>query len=585
MSRTRLIGTAAAVLTLALALPAGVGAQFEKVPPPAAYAIEGATVVRMDGTRLEGVNVIVRGRLIEAIGAGVATPPDAAVLPGDSVLVYPGLIDGEGAPLFEFPEIEVDREQLESWDPPRDAQGFLPQRRVVDHLEVTGESARKQRRAGVVAAAVHPGEALMPGRGAFLLLRPDAASGVEMVLDPVLGPVMAFRSARGAYPGTLFGLMAFFRQQFADAARHGRLVAAHRQDPRGMATPRWDPAYEVIRSVESGGAPVFFRADDAGDIRRALGLADELGFRVVIVGGDEAWKVADELRAADVPVLVSLDFPEPERWDPDEEPAEEAEPEPPAPPPGNGDAWAEPGGGDAAPRQEGRQEPIDPAVWREKKRLEEIYANAARLAESGVRFALTSGGGEADLREGARKAIEYGLPADAALRALTATPAAIYGAPQLARVEPGYPATLIVVDGPLFEDGSETLYSFVEGDLERFDEPREEAAEGEGEAEDAADVGGEWEIAISAEGFEASGTMTLIQEGATFHGEMALDVGGATIRDGVIDGNEIRFTVVPDDGSEVEVSGTVEGDEASGTGRQGEMSFRWTASRRPGEDR
>ena len=44
------------------------------------------------------------------------------------------------------------------------------------------------------------------------------------------------------------------------------------------------------------------------------------------MGGDEAWKVADELRDANVPVLVSLDFPKPDRWKPDtKEEAEEEE--------------------------------------------------------------------------------------------------------------------------------------------------------------------------------------------------------------------------------------------------------------------
>src|SRR5690606_11305278 len=97
---------------------------------------------------------------------------------------------------------------------------------------------------------------------------------------------------------------------------------------------------------------------------------------------------------------------------------------------------------------------------------EESYANAVRLSAAGVRFALTSGGGEAALLEGARRAIEYGLSEADALRALTATPAALFGAPHLARIEAGLPATFIVADGPLFDEETKLVYTFVEGALE-----------------------------------------------------------------------------------------------------------------------
>jgi hypothetical protein len=587
-------------LVSGLVLPASGAAQFTEVPPPAAYAVQGATVIRPDGPRVEGVTVVIRGPLIEAIGADVEIPGDALLLPGDSVFVYPGLVDAEGGVGYEFPEQDFDRSRIESWDPPRELQGFMPQRRVLDHLELDGDDLESQRLKGVVAAAVHPANALMPGRGTLLLFRPDAEEAWQMVVTPTLGPVMAFRSGRGVYPSQLFGLMAFFRQQFADAERQARLSAAYRQNPRGMSTPAWDPAFEVIRDVQSGATSVFFRADLDEDIRRALQLGDELGFSPIIVGGDEAWKLAPELARRDVPVLVSLDFPLPERWDPTEDEREEAEAEPPPEEEGP-----------AAPDQEPTQEPTtaqevqepataqeaqepttaqeaqeeeldDPAVWRERKRLEDIYANAAKLAEAGVRFALTSGGGGADLIDGARKAIEYGLPGDIALRALTTAPAEIYGVPYLSNVDPGYPATLIVTDRPLFDDGARVLYAFVEGVLQRVE------ASGAGGGESAAvDLTGTWGIEITAgEGFVIRGTMTLVQEGDSFEGEMDLDMGTGTVRSGTVSGSDIRFVVSIGGGEGTATfTGTVEGDQASGDGSSEDFSLTWKANRRPGGDR
>jgi imidazolonepropionase-like amidohydrolase len=127
---------------------------------------------------------------------------------------------------------------------------------------------------------------------------------------------------------------------------------------------------------------------------------------------------------------------------------------------------------DTAEAQE--PEPLDAAEEREKQRLEDIYANAGRLAQAGVSLALTSGGGEADLLEGARKAIEYGLTEEQAVAALTSTPASLLGVGYLARVEEQMPATFVVTDGPLFDEDTKILYTFVEGELEEGKAPAED---------------------------------------------------------------------------------------------------------------
>ncbi len=88
-------------------------------------------------------------------------------------------------------------------------------------------------------------------------------------------------------------------------------------------------------------------------------------------------------------------------------------------------------------------------------------------------FALTSGGGEADIREGVRKAIEYGLSEDAALRAVTTAPAALLDVDHIAQVRAGMAATFIVTDGSLFGEDTKILYTFVEGELQEGTEPDE----------------------------------------------------------------------------------------------------------------
>ncbi len=445
LARALLTPAAAACLGGALLWPETAAAQFDEPPPPAAYALQGVTVIGADGGRQPNVTIVVRRGFIEAMGPEVAIPPGARLLEGDSLLVYPGIIDAQGKADFEFPEQEVDRSELAFWAPPREAQGFTPHRRVVDYLSATGSDLESQRTNGVVAAAVHPEGALMPGRGTVLVFRPGAETPYDLVEQPELGPVMSFQGASGMYPSTIFGAAAFLRQSLEDARYHGQLEAAHDRDPTGLKAPAWDPDYAVLRSVMVGQTPVFFGADRAADIKRALELGEEYGFRPVIVGGGEAWRVADLLREREVAVLVSLDFPEPKQWKPEDEGEEETQ----------------------------EEEALDAAAEREKQDLENRYANPGRLATAGVTFALTSGGGEADIREGVRKAIEYGLSEDAALRAVTTAPAALLDVDHIAQVRAGMAATFIVTDGSLFGEDTKILYTFVEGELQEGTEPDE----------------------------------------------------------------------------------------------------------------
>lgn len=543
-SRLRVLW-AAALCTLAVD---AAEAQFREPPPPAAYALQNVTVVDATGARREGMTIVVRGGLIETIGRGAAVPADARMLTGDSLVVYPGLVDAHGKAAAELPRDSIDRRTVKSWAPTREAIGFRPHRQLADYLTATGRDGAAQRKAGIVAVAVHPTEGLMPGQGALLLLRPDAASAAEMLLDPSLGPVFTLRGRRGFYPSTTMGTLAWYRQTFLDAARHTRLAQAASSDARGVGLPAFDRDYAALQGVVGGAAPVWFVANTSGEIRQALQLADELDLAPVIVGGREAWKVADELKRRDVPVLVSVDFTKPERWKPESK--------------------------DSASTEAG--------VLRERRAIEDEYRNAGRLAQAGVRFALVSNGGAADLLEGARTAIRYGLEEAAALRALTATPAGLLGVPRLVQLEAGMPANLLVAGGPLFEKGTRVRYTFVAGGLEENEAGGGVARAGRATGGDTdVSAAGTWSIDIETPEGAQSATLTLTQEGSSVSGTFDSELGTAPVN-GSIEGNELNLTLTLDAGGQtirVDMTGTVEGDTASGTAATPMGSMNWTARR------
>ncbi len=531
-------------------------AQYQASPSPAAYALENVTLVHADGREEVGVNVLVRRGLIQAMGPGIGIPPDAYVLDGESLWVYPGLVDGHGSIDLDFPAMESGQENL-AWNPSRMAQGFTPHRMAAQYLAVEGADLKSLRTEGIIGAAVHPEGGMAPGQSVAVLLRKTTRTPQDLVVRPSLGFSFSFQGGRGVYPSSLFAVVAHFRQMFEDAAHYGLVVSEYARDPAGMTIPKWDPDFDALRDAASGSLPVYFMVDDDEDIRRVLKLSDEIGFRPVIVGGEESWQLADELAARGIPVLLSVAFPTPSDWKP-------------------------------AARQDGPGPSddalLDPSAAREKKRLEDYYSGASRLSEAGVTLALTSGGRGGDLLEGARKAMEYGLSEGDALKALTSTPANLLGMPHITTLGQGMAANFIVTDGPLFEEETSVRYTFVEGEMEKGKAIRSSAG---GEAP-SVNVSGVWEVSLNAEGMEMSFDMTLTQDDSSFSGSMnGPEMGEARVTGGVVSGNALTFTLVfsmGTDSMEVDSRATVNGEEMTGSGSGAMGSFTFTASRRPGEE-
>src|SRR5436305_6102472 len=70
---------------------------------PGVFAVTGGTVHPVSGAAIPNGVVIIRGGLIEAVGANLAVPPDATVIDAKGGHVYPGLIDAETSLGFPTP--------------------------------------------------------------------------------------------------------------------------------------------------------------------------------------------------------------------------------------------------------------------------------------------------------------------------------------------------------------------------------------------------------------------------------------------------------------------------------------------------
>ena len=495
-------------------------AQEKRTPP--VVAIRNATIVLDSATTLEKASIVLRGGFVEAVGVDVALPPDAEVLDGTGLYVYPGFLDGlTSAGLGETKRTPEERKKAEATPADFTAEvlggmesanrkGIRPEFRAAETLVFGEEDLRKHHRGGFSAAHVAAQEEFLGGSAALVSL--NGGTRREIIVRARTGMAGSFRTYGDGYPSVSMGFMAHLRQVFLDAQRLRELKVRYDKEPAGRPRPPADPSLESLWPLLDRQVPLFMEANTAGEIDRALALAAEYKLDLVITGGREAGLMSDRLKAAGVPAILSLKFPR--------------EPKRPAKPP-------------AGPRKEGEPEEI-PKPRRqyedEKREWERRVRGAITLHEAGVPFAFSTAGLEdpsAALRQVA-KLVSRGLPRDAALRALTSTPAAILCADgAYGKLAPGRPANVTVLTASLGAPDARARFIFADG--LKFDlEP-----EAKGDPAPEIDLNGVWNLtveksdagplkisaALAQKGRDLSGVIT-----ASNFGDGAVTVGRVTGR-------------------------------------------------------
>jgi imidazolonepropionase-like amidohydrolase len=397
---------------------------------PNVYAIRGARIVTAAGAPVESGTIVMRQGVIEAVGATAAVPPDAEVIDGAGLTVYPGLIDlgntrAAEQPTPPQPQNVRTTAELERW---KRALILKPQARAADAVKVDDAELTRLASAGVTSVLALPWGDVISGQSALVNVAappddPQIGNIVEarrglIVVRPSVALHVSFpdrpRVGGNAYPESLMGVIAFVRQAFLDAQYYG------------VARGSDDPALEAMQAAVAGKMPVAFEANRAREILRALKMAKELKLEPIVTGAREASAVAADLKAQNARVIYSLNYPvRPRQLAPDADETLDALR-------GRADAPKGPGA----------------------------------LAKAGVTFAFASAGlaDPKDFLRNAGKAVAAGLPEDAAVRALTIAAATIAGAgDRLGSIEKGKVANLVVTSGNLFDEKTTIKRVFVEG--------------------------------------------------------------------------------------------------------------------------
>jgi imidazolonepropionase-like amidohydrolase len=344
---------------------------------------------------LENGNVLVRGDKIVAVGSAITAPPGATIIEARGRPLTPGLFGGLSAIGLE----EVSQEEAT----------------VDENLVLEAPAWQPQWRPEFdVLPAFNPRSALVPVARieglTWTMLAPGSTGG-----DTMLAGQGAAVTLDGRYDAALAGSRALFVYLGSDAlpdaagsraAQYMLLDQAVRESqtkgPVGENALLHPAGREVLARYLKRGR-VVFKVERAADILQVLAFGQSHDIKPVISGGTEAWLVAHDLARAHVPVLLDALQDLPSSFD----------------------------------------------------TLGARLDNAVRLERAGVRIAFTQhreSHNARKIRQLAGNAVAHGLPWDAALAALTANPAEIFGqGANRGRIAPGQIADLALWSGDPLE--------------------------------------------------------------------------------------------------------------------------------------
>jgi len=523
------------------------------------YAITNARIVTVSGPTIEKGTVVLRNCLIESVGADARVPGDAVVIDGSGMVVYPGIIDALTSLGLQAPQPQGQRQQgggpqgaAQNAQPTSSSNypaGLRPEDSVTDDLRAGDAQFDAARGAGFTTALTIGRTGIFNGQSAVINLSGDSVSA--MTIRSPFAEHFSYSTLPGQYPGSLLGTFSAFRQMLLDAQRLQRLQQAYASNPRGMRRPDSDRSLEALFPIINRQMPIVINANSEDEIARALDLAKEFNFRLIVGGGQEAWKLADRLKAQEVPVLLSLNFPK---------------------------------------RTTASSPDADPEPLETLRLRAEAPKGPALLAKAGVKFAFESGGATnlTDFFTNAGKAVDNGLNKDAAVRAMTLGSAEVLGvADRLGSIEPGKIANVILVRGDLFSRDRFVSKVFVDGKLfDQKEAPRNEnrgrgAGTGTGNAPAVMVVAGNYNVTIDVPGQTLTGTLALVQQGPTLTGSLTTQLGVVQIRDGKVTPEGFSFSGSVDFGGsqiEIVVKGSVTGNQISGSidSPQGTVPFSGT---------
>lgn len=386
------------------------------------YALTNATIFTKYNQKVENATLIIRDGKVEMVGAKIPIPNGAVVLDMKGKFIYPSFIDiyaDYGMP--EQPKSKHDWRAPEQFVSKKDGaygwnEAIKSEINAAEIFKVTDKDAKDWRNVGFGTVLTHQHDGIARGSGAAVLLCEKTEN--EVILKDKASAHYSFSkgTSKQGYPSSLMGSIALLRQTYLDADWYKKVQL---EEEYNITLDTW---------LKLQGLPQIFESGDKLSSLRADKVGDEFGVQYILKGSGNEYQRIDELKATGAKFIIPLEFPD----------AYDVE-----------DPYAA----------------LNVSL-QDMKHWELAPSNAAMLQKAGIVFALTPHGlkDKKDFLKNLRKAIKRGLSEEAALKALTMTPASMMGvANQVGSLEAGKVANFIIASDSLFKKDSEIQENWVAG--------------------------------------------------------------------------------------------------------------------------
>src|SRR5215203_6987101 len=395
------------------------------------YAFTNATIVKDGTTTLTNATLIIKDGKIVAVGTNLKVPAGAVEVNCSGKFIYPSFIDiyadygipapqrqqqqgqGGGGGFFAPAQLETNVKGAYGWN-----QAIKSDVDAYKVFNVDEAKAKPLRDQGFGTVLSHVRDGIARGTGALVTLASQKENLV--ILKDRASANYSFNKGTStqSYPGSMMGSIALLRQTFLDAQWYSKNRPA--SEGLNISLQSWTNNLNL---------PQIFEANDKWNDLRADRIGDEFGVHYIIKAGQNEYQRIKEMKATNATFIVPLNYPQ----------AQDVE---------------DPNDARFVSLSDMRHWELAPTM-------------PSAFEKAGIPFCLTT----SDLRDvktfwtALRTAINYGLSENAAVTALTKTPASVLGVyDQVGSLDAGKLANFVITSGPIFNERSTILQNWVQGE-------------------------------------------------------------------------------------------------------------------------
>jgi imidazolonepropionase-like amidohydrolase len=378
---------------------------------PGIFALINATLFTDYQTRLEKAVMIIEDGYIKEIGTDVTIPDGVVKIDLEGLYIYPGLIDlysDYGMPEIKkrtgssvSPQYDSDREEgAFGWN-----DAIHSDFKAVNVIDLSSEKAKKLREQGICSVLSQHPDGIVRGSSVLVNLLDEPVQEAVVISEAAAHYSFDKGSSTQEYPTSKMGAVALLRQTYYDAEWY----------QSKLNEKQINLSLQYFNELQS--LPQIFEAKDKTDIMLIGEIGKEFNVPFIVKGSGNEYQRIREISQARIPLILPVNFP---------------------------DAY------DVANPDDAVNVSLE-----QMKHWELAPANLSIVDSAGIPFALTSCGLEDldDFLKNIRKAIRYGLPESAALKALTDTPARLIRADnRIGSLKKGKYANLLITSDSLFKE-------------------------------------------------------------------------------------------------------------------------------------